>query len=335
MQSGAIEVDPNRTTSYLPPEDLIKKTVVDVEPVKTGGPFAFIKFNRLLGQERLEEMNPVNRNRDGTMGCYGGFESEIPVATTISDYMINAKEVNRLVYCRFGEKYVTDLEKRRNSNLHSLNQPMPNLSSASYLINIKKLVEEHNIDGEKKDFKTMKTGQMGKVQSTPTQFYKPTGPDDETLIFESRFESGNLLAAIKVSEVEYDLILQNDINTNGNTQWYFFRVANKVAGKKIRFNFLNLNKSDSLYNYGMRILSYTNNLKVQQGLGWHRVGSEIMYFQNQYKRDYSRAQRCYYTLSFVHEFKTENDQSYFAHCFPYTFSDLQEDLSRIEKDSGC
>lgn len=42
-----------------------------------------------------------------------------------------------------------------------------NLSSASYLINIKKLVEEHNIDGEKRDFKSMKTGQMGKGLSMP------------------------------------------------------------------------------------------------------------------------------------------------------------------------
>ena len=98
---------------------------------------------------------------------YGGFESEIPPASTINDYLINAKEVNRLVYCRFGEKYVTDLEKRRNSNITSLNQPLPSLSSASYIINIKKLMEEHNIEGEKRDFKTMKTGQMGKNQGTP------------------------------------------------------------------------------------------------------------------------------------------------------------------------
>jgi len=82
--------------------------------------------------------------------------------------MINAKEANRLVYCRFGEKYVTDLEKRKNSSLLSSNQPTTNLSSASYLINIKKLIDEHNIDGERRDFRTMKTGQMGKTfQSTP------------------------------------------------------------------------------------------------------------------------------------------------------------------------
>ena len=44
-------------------------------------------------------------------------------------------------------------------------------------------------------------------QLPPQQFYKLTGPEDRTLIFESRFESGNLLAAIKVSDAEYDLIL--------------------------------------------------------------------------------------------------------------------------------
>ena len=133
---------------------------------------------------------------------------EIAAATTISDYMINAKEAGRLVYCRFGEKYITDLEKRKNSNLSALNQPTTNLSSATYLINIKKLVEEHNIDGEKKDFKSMRAGSMTKMpESAPQPYYKPTDKDDQTLVFESRFESGNLLAAIKVSNNEYDLIL--------------------------------------------------------------------------------------------------------------------------------
>ena len=70
------------------------------------------------------------------------------------------------------------------------------------------MVDEHNIEGDKRDFKSMRTGQMSKTfMMPPQQFYKPTGPDDKTLIFESRFESGNLLAAIKVSDNEYDLIL--------------------------------------------------------------------------------------------------------------------------------
>mmetsp|Transcript_37006 Transcript_37006/g.56735 ORF Transcript_37006/g.56735 Transcript_37006/m.56735 type:complete len:106 (+) Transcript_37006:976-1293(+) len=80
----------------------------------------------------------------------------------ISDYIINSYKQGSLVYCRFGEKYVTDLEKRKNSVLAQCNQPHTNLASASYLINVKKLIEEHNIDGEKRDFKQMKTKSMGK-----------------------------------------------------------------------------------------------------------------------------------------------------------------------------
>jgi hypothetical protein len=143
-----------------PPEDLIKKSAVDDEPVKTGAPIAFIKFNRLLGREKIEKMNPDNEN-PGQPPPPSTVDTGIAPANTISDYMLNAKDANRIVYCRFGEKYIQDIEKRKNSNISSLNAP--NLSSASYLINIKKLIEDYNIDGEKKDFKQMRSGQMGKM----------------------------------------------------------------------------------------------------------------------------------------------------------------------------
>ena len=45
------------------------------------------------------------------------------------------------------------------------------------------------------------------------------------LIFDSRFESGNLRKASKVNNVEYNLWLENDINTKGHTQWYYFKVV--------------------------------------------------------------------------------------------------------------
>jgi len=53
---------------------------------------------------------------------------------------------------------------------------------------------------------------------------------------------------MKISDNEYDLILQNDINTNGHTQWFFYRVSNAREGQKVRFNIINLAKPDSLYN---------------------------------------------------------------------------------------
>ena len=48
-------------------------------------------------------------------------------------------------------------------------------------------------------------------------FYIPVSADDNTLLFESRFECGNLRRAIQVYEYEYDLILKPDYNTRGYT----------------------------------------------------------------------------------------------------------------------
>ena len=57
-------------------------------------------------------------------------------------------------------------------------------------------------------------------------YYTKTSAADNTLIFESRFETGNLEKAVKIQPNEYNLLLQNDINSKGHTQWFFFRVQN-------------------------------------------------------------------------------------------------------------
>jgi hypothetical protein len=302
-----------------PPEELFKKTVVENEQARTGAPIPFLKFGRLLGEERIEKLNPDNKPEQPEV------PPDISPAQNISDYLINAKLANKLVYCRFGEKYVADLEKRKNSNITALNAPSQGIGSASYLINIKKLIDEHNIEGEKKDFKIMKTQNM-KINNTQVQpYYKLADEADKTLLFESRFESGNLLAAIKVTDNEYDLVLQNDINTNGHTQWYFFRVGNTRKGESVKFNILNLAKPDSLYNYGMKILCFSSKAKQLEGIGWHRVGSSINYYGNQYKRDSTglvKYARNFFTLTFTIDFEYDDDQTFFSHCFPYTYSDL-------------
>jgi hypothetical protein len=44
-------------------------------------------------------------------------------------------------------------------------------------------------------------------------FYVLNGPTDTTLIFESRFESGNLARAMQIGEFVYDLELRADFNS--------------------------------------------------------------------------------------------------------------------------
>ena len=123
------------------------------------------------------------------------------------------------------------------------------------------------------------------------------------------------------------------MNTSGNTQWFFFRVGNTRKDLSVKFNILNLAKSDSLYNEGMRVLCFSQiSRDGEEQLSWHRVGRDISYYQNNFKREFTRYQRNYYTLTFTHTFTHDNDQVYFAHCYPYTYSDLCDDLSKIERD---
>jgi hypothetical protein len=60
-----------------------------------------------------------------------------------------------------------------------------------------------------------------KYFETLNPYYKPSLTkeldDDDTLIFESRFESGNLRRAIQTDRFEYDLIMKTDYRTNNYT----------------------------------------------------------------------------------------------------------------------
>lgn len=92
-------------------------------------------------------------------------------------------------------------------------------------------------------------------------------PDiQNVLIFDSRFENGNLRKVAKVSNIEYNLWLENDLNTRGHTQWYFFKVMHQdivlAADKKahrVKFNILNLAKTSSLYQTGMKPCIWSRN----------------------------------------------------------------------------
>ncbi len=78
-------------------------------------------------------------------------------------------------------------------------------------------------------------------------------------------------------------------------------------------------------------------------IGWHRDGYDICYYQNNMKR---RNAGYYYTLTFAIKFKCmiisfqssltkfqdDYDTVYFAHCYPYTYSDLCTFIKSVEED---
>ncbi len=90
---------------------------------------------------------------------------------------------------------------------------------------LQKYVDEPSI--QRWDWQFM--GSKEKVQP----YYVPTDPADSTLVFESRFESGNLGLAIKVRAYEYVLLMQNDTQTKGNTQCTFQACISRVLLQNI------------------------------------------------------------------------------------------------------
>lgn len=80
-------------------------------------------------------------------------------------------------------------------------------------------------------------------------FYIKEDASDNTLVFESRFESGNLRRVVKLSEQNsYNLILKYDHDTTTYTQWFYFKISNVRKDTRYKFTIINLVKPDSSYN---------------------------------------------------------------------------------------
>lgn len=114
--------------------------------------------------------------------------------------------------------------------------------------------------------------------------------------------------------------MQNDINTCGHTQWFYFRVLNTKAGHQVKFNILNYLKPDSLFNYGMKVSVYSEKRALQDKVSWHKCGENIKYSQNGIKKDPENPfSKQYFTLSFTHTFTHDNDAVLFAYSIPYSY----------------
>mmetsp|Transcript_39017 Transcript_39017/g.59390 ORF Transcript_39017/g.59390 Transcript_39017/m.59390 type:complete len:234 (-) Transcript_39017:2696-3397(-) len=172
---------------------------------------------------------------------------------------------------------------------------------------------------------------VSKYYEKPAQFYTPTSSTDSTLIFESRFESGNLGRATQVGEYTYDLELRADFASYNPlmTQWFYFKISNTRKNVEYTFNIVNLFKPESSYNQGMKPLIYSEKHQQATGNGWHRGGFDIRYYQTAQKvKKVSGNESTNYTLSFKFSLAFDNDQVYFAHCYPYTYSDLVQFLNK-------
>uniref|UniRef100_A0A8C8UP43 ATP/GTP binding protein-like 3 n=1 Tax=Peromyscus maniculatus bairdii TaxID=230844 RepID=A0A8C8UP43_PERMB len=167
-----------------------------------------------------------------------------------------------------------------------------------------------------------------RVGGNRTPLKQPVDNCDNTLVFEARFESGNLQKVVKVADYEYQLTVRPDLFTNKHTQWYYFQVTNTQAEIVYRFTIVNFTKPASLYNRGMRPLFYSEKEAKTHNIGWQRRGDQIKYYKNNLGQD----GRHFFSLTWTFQFPHSKDTCYFAHCYPYTYTNLQEYLSGINSD---
>ncbi|XP_075857986.1 cytosolic carboxypeptidase 2 isoform X2 [Microcebus murinus] len=175
----------------------------------------------------------------------------------------------------------------------------------------------YQLDSEGSYFTSSRVG--GKRGSIKELAVTLQGPEDNTLLFESRFESGNLQKAVRVDTYEYELTLRTDLYTNKHTQWFYFRVQNTRKDATYRFTIINLLKPKSLYTVGMKPLMYSQLDANIHNIGWRREGSEIKY----YKNNTDDGQQPFYCLTWTIQFPHDHDTCFFAHFYPYTYTNLQ------------
>ncbi|XP_061227306.1 cytosolic carboxypeptidase 4 isoform X2 [Neopsephotus bourkii] len=161
----------------------------------------------------------------------------------------------------------------------------------------------------------------------------PGAPD--CLTFFSKFESGNLRKAIQVREFEYDLIMNADVNSNQQHQWFYFEVRGMKLAVPYRFNIINCEKFNSQFNYGMQLVMYSVKEALQGRPRWLRAGHDICYYKNHYRCSAAARQgvkgHFYYTLAFSIKFPHKDDVCYLAYHYPYTYSTMMSHLDILER----
>ena len=211
---------------------------------------------------------------------------------------------------------------------------------------------------------------------------EPKNEKEAKIIFDSKFESGNLRMAIKLNseiENEYDLIIRKDFNYEKNYSWFFFSIESDRE-TDVKFNILNFikkkimfdekekirilvyNKNDNWTRNTYNIQYYQNNIKIfPPGEDKEKSGSndeekninkifndnikedeknndiyKIFYKDKDKDKDKGEKEdnpdtEFFFTLSFCYHVNKNNINTpiYFALCFPYTYSSLQEYLYKL------
>ena len=343
----------NYNYSLIPPADpLLKRTIVPKVNPKFGKMKAHIMLPDFKGEEPLIKIEYKPALKDIMKNITIEKQYEVNL------YVNSSKMLNNLIYLKTKLNKDGQIVLENLINVKKLNRnygndsdedddndgQQPIVDSSNNNVNANPIEKkEENIDMNDKndDNKLVKNiSSLGLSRPKTTfgnklkSFYTLKNQNDNTLIFESRFESGNLLCAFRTEdENSYQLYLQNDTNTTGYIQWFFFRVSNTKKGRKVNFNIINMLRKKCIYSHGLKIMTYSTMAAMKENIGWHRAGMNTMYYPNNlyvYNNNNNGSKRNLHSLSFDYEFKYDNDIVYFANSIPYFYSKLMKQLNYYE-----
>ena len=296
-------LEPLNLKGYLipPPDALIERQIIPLNKPKFGKNIQIINLSEFQNNNNTSESFILNKRE----------KIQIIDKECSFDFYINSiKMINKLIYCK---------ENYENNKI-----------TCDNIINLREFENTKKNKKKSKKNEKLKTEELIKKNNFNL---------DETLIFESKFESGNLqLVYLTEKSTEenlendkYELFLTNDSNTTGYTQWFFFRVSNTKKNKKVNFQIMNLLRKKSKYQNGIKIWYYSQKENNEKKIGWHHTNEEVKYYRNNLFRIIKNQKQYYYTLSFNFTFKYDNDTIFFANSIPFTYTDLMKDLNYYTK----
>ena len=351
----------NYNPLFPPADPLLKRTLVPKVNPRFGKMKSYITLPEFKGEEPLIkfEYKPILKEMLTTPSIEKQYEVGLYVNSTKMlnnliylktqlnkegmiplDNLVNVKKLNKSFKNETEEEEIPIISE--NNNYENLNNA-DNINNNELNDNNNQKIENGNSNDMNNNQHMLKhISSIGNKLQRPKTVYNELKPyytlknkNDNTLIFESRFESGNLLCAFRTEDENcYQLYLQNDTNTTGYIQWFFFRVSNTKKGRKVNFNIINMLRKKCIYNHGLKIMTYSVMEAAKENIGWHRdCFNSIYYVNNLYIYNTNNdKKRNLHSLSFDYEFKYDNDTVYFANSLPYFYSSLMKELNHYELD---
>ena len=315
----------NKFDEFKPADPLINRKNIKLNPIKypSNIPTLIIPTFNYKSMNKFESFSLGNNNINNINS-----NNIINKEMQINNYINMSKMMQRLIYCKKPpdkEGHVTI------ENIVNLNEI--NLSDKKK----KKIRLNQDKNDTKSNITTEKLNNLGLSSS-------------DIINFESNFECGNLQLAYLISsskeikeesfffnsfsnnEIDtYQLFLQNDTNTTGYSQWFFFRVMNGKKNQKINMNIMNFQRKTTKYSNGIKLWYYSKKKNEEKKIGWHHTNENVEYNQNFLYRFINGKRQYYYTLSFDYTFEYDDDEIYFANSIPFTYSDIIKDLNEYTK----